>query len=510
MAGPHPSATLATNASSLRKKAFLIMSRSSTVTPGKKNLESLEYADEIHAQMYLSALKEFGEVITLKDPKMELDEAAAQARRRGLDPIHLSFVPLQHTLTCRTAPNVVMAAWEYPDIPQQDFENTAQKSWRSSAESCDMIFVNGDFTATTLRQGDIANNIQTIPTPVPQEYFQLNQWIPDLKSRVSCRAFWPTNIDQKRAIRYASRTSAMRDGYQFFTESLRALGKWSLGPTGYRHTRQALADWSREYRRKKSEASNVMKLNFPYSSELCLSGVVYTSVVDPEDESKNWRDAMNAYLLSLADCEDATLVLNLVTRNREAVKRVIQFYQDREFDHRCKIAFVIGSLSPETMLQLTQATTFFLQSTKSERVCVPLIRFLAAGRPAISPCHSAIQGYFNDSMGWVIDSSNEPTHWPHDSRVRLRTSCARIHWPSCVEAIRASYDVAKTNFHQYVRLAEACRTTTYKQCSHQSVTNALRSALMELEAQQSGGNQTARPMLLKFDQRQVAPTTRAA
>jgi hypothetical protein len=510
MAGPFPSANQSKQIPSLRKKAFLITSRSSTVTAGKKNLESLEYADEIHAQMHFAALNEFGEVITLKDPKMELDEAAAQARRRGLDPIHLSFVPLQHTLVCRTAPNVVVAAWEYPDIPEHDFENTAQKNWWTAANSCDMIFVNGDFTATTLRQGNIASNIKTVSTPVSQEYFQLNSWIPDLKSRVSCRAYWPTNIDHKRTIRYASRTAAMRDSCHFLNESMRAFGKWTLGPSGYRQVKQTISDWSREYRRKKSASSNVMRLDFPHTSELSLSGIVYTCIVDPEDDRKNWRDALNAYLLSLADCEDATLVFNVSTRSREAAKRVIKFYQDREFDHKSKVAFVIGSLSPDTMLQLTQATTYFLQCTKAERVCAPMVNFLAAGRPAISPCHSAIQDYFNSDMGWVVDSSEEPAHWPHDSRDRIRTTCARINWPSCVESLRASYDLAKQNYHQYVRLAEACRTSTYSRCSHQAVTESLRSALLELEQRQQHGHLEHRPMLLKFDQRQNLRKTHAA
>ena len=52
------------------------------------------------------------------------------------------------------------------------------------------------------------------------------------------------------------------------------------------------------------------------------------------------------------------------------------------------------------------------------------MNYLAAGRPGISPSHTAIADYFDSEVGLVVESHPEPWPWPQDSRLRWRSTLA--------------------------------------------------------------------------------------
>ena len=208
-----------------------------------------------------------------------------------------------------------------------------------------------------------------------------------------------------------------------------------------------------------------------------LSGVVYTSILNPIDGRKNWHDLLTGFLLALGDREDATLVIKLICNDKSQVSRVLGYYMCRDIPHRCKLVVIPGYLSDEQMLQLAGASTYYLQTTKAEGNCLPLMNYLAAGRPGISPRHSAIADYFDDAIGFVVDSHPEPSAWPHDPRLRIRTSWGRIVWPSLVEQIRESYWTVKKDRAAYRAMGDRGRRNLFAWASPESIEPRLRSAL---------------------------------
>src|SRR5581483_7341707 len=93
----------------------------------------------------------------------------------------------------------------------------------------------------------------------------------------------------------------------------------------------------------------------PGTPTLDLSGVVYTSILNPYDPRKNWQDLLSAYLLALGECEDATLVIKLVVCPKlaaPAVNGIIGHYRGMNVRHRCKLAFVTEYLSDAQMVEL--------------------------------------------------------------------------------------------------------------------------------------------------------------
>ena len=105
------------------------------------------------------------------------------------------------------------------------------------------------------------------------------------------------------------------------------------------------------------------------------------------------------------------------------------------------------------------------------------MNYLAAGRPAVSPCHSAIEDYFDEEVGFVVDSHAEPAAFPHDPELRCRTTWARIVWPSLVKQIRASYELAKSDPASYQAMAGKARARMQGWASMDQVGQRLNVAL---------------------------------
>src|SRR5262249_12109020 len=130
---------------------------------------------------------------------------------------------------------------------------------------------------------------------------------------------------------------------------------------------------------------------FPPQPLLELSGVVYTTILNPCDKRKNWSDLLSGFLLALRDREDVQLVVKLVVSpdgEAEALAEVLAGYRDVGISHRCRLAFVTAYLSDEQLVRLTEASSYYLNTSHAEGSCLPLQNFLAAGRPAVAPANT--------------------------------------------------------------------------------------------------------------------------
>ena len=129
-----------------------------------------------------------------------------------------------------------------------------------------------------------------------------------------------------------------------------------------------------------------------------------------------------------------------------------------------------------------RASTYYLTTTRAEGNCLPVMNYLAAGRPCISPCHTAISDYFSDDIGLTLPWHPEPATWPQDSRARIKTSWARLDWPALVQRLRASYLLAREDRRAYDALAERGQQCMQQRASVESVWTQLRAALESLES----------------------------
>jgi hypothetical protein len=428
------------------RRATLLTCYMTGATEGK-NLGIAGYSHDFVARLFGQMLERWGKVIPVPKPEQNLEAAIRDARAQGLDPVHLSVLPFQDVCLARTAPNIVMPAWEFPDVPDHGFDDNPQNDWPATADRCDLVLVSGPFTEQALRKGNAKVPIRTVQVPTPNDYFSIPEWEASQTKRVDCPAYvFPQPLKAP-----LNAKQLFSKGCEYVTSKLR--GGRQKPPLMPQHTS---------------------------TLPLELSGIVYTSVFNPMDGRKNWKDLLTGFLYALGDRKDATLVLKLITKNASAVKEVVEFYQHRDIPHCCKVVVICDFLAEDQMCRLAEASTYYLQTTKAEGNCLPLMNFLAAGRPGISPDHSAMSDYFDESVGFVIESHPEPAPWPHEKRLRYRSTWGRLVWPSIVDQIRESYHLAKERPEQYADMAERCRTKMHGWAGFEAVWQRLHGALEAL------------------------------
>ncbi len=315
------------------------------------------------------------------------------------------------------------------------------------------MLVGGPFTANALNAAGVTTPIRIVPVPTPETYFHIPQWQSDFRETLDCSPYIFDATDARPfALGDRPRTARERLMATFRTIGLRTyrrvFKRWlprRIAPMITAILRSAISAWQEQFLPPRS------------AQGLELGGIVYTSIFNPNDGRKNWEDMITAFLYALRGCADATLVLKLISSTPQAIHRVISFYRRLDVSHRCRLVLIPDFLSEADMMKLARASTYYLTTTRAEGNCLPLMNYLAAGRPGVSPAHTAIADYFDSGVGFVVQSHPEPCAWPQDSRLRWRSMWHRLVWPSLVEQIRRSYHVAKQDRAAYESLAVAAR-----------------------------------------------------
>jgi hypothetical protein len=445
--------------------------------PDGRNLGAPGYSHEFVARLFRPLLAEWGRVTDIKDPRRHLAAAVADCRRRGVTPVHFSVLPFQDVCLAADAVNVVMPAWEFPDVPDHEFDGNPQNNWPATANQADLVLVSGPFTAAALARRGTTTPMRIVPVPTPSRYFDLPARPPEASHRIGC---WAYAFDGGEAFtRDAARSGEPVRRIKRLEKPVKKLTRAVLGRRRYERLSRFLKD-TRHAQRQQGLPPHLGDLPFPYTDDLVVSGVVYTSIFNPDDGRKNWEDLLTAAILALADRDDATIVFKLIAKNRDSVRRVIEHYSGRGLRHRCRVVFICSFLDDEQMDRLCGATTYYVHATRAEGNCLPLMNYLAAGRPGISPCHSSMGDYFGPDSGFVVASHPEPAAWPHDRRLRLTTTWGRIVWTSLRDQIAASYRLAKDKPHEYAALSHHCRGNMRAWASPEAVAVRLADALRVL------------------------------
>lgn len=173
-----------------------------------------------------------------------------------------------------------------------------------------------------------------------------------------------------------------------------------------------------------------------------LGGIVYTSVLNPADGRKNWLDIITAYCWAFRDNPDVTLVLKMIKGDSQSYRHELFITLAQLAPFKCRIVTLDGYLEDEDYAGLIEATTYYVNASNTEGLCLPLMEFMALGKPAIAPRHTAMADYIDPSAAFIVESSPEHNVWPNDPRQRFTTMRERIHWGTLVTAYEDSYRVA--------------------------------------------------------------------
>jgi glycosyltransferase involved in cell wall biosynthesis len=210
-----------------------------------------------------------------------------------------------------------------------------------------------------------------------------------------------------------------------------------------------------------------------------LSGIVYTSVLNPKDGRKNWADILTAFCHALGDREDATLVLKMTHFSAAAYLEELLGLLAAIGPVRARILILHGFLAPDEYRQLVAATAWYVNASRGEGLCLPLMEFMASGVPAIAPDHTAMADYCDASSTLVVRSSREPTRWPNDPAARYRTRRYRIDWQSLADRFRESYAMATADSVRHGTMAAAATAAVGRYAAPERIEGLLAGHLRE-------------------------------
>jgi glycosyltransferase involved in cell wall biosynthesis len=467
-------------------RSLLVAGYGSGATTGR-NLGSPGYSYDFVVQLFAPLFQNCGEFELVENPEAGLLDRVNAARQRGLNPIFLCFRGLHDVVLTDQAPTLVVPAWEFPDVPDHVFAGNPRNNWVQVANDSAGMIVHGEFTRDAFVRSGVRAPISVVAVPTPTAYFETPAWDGSQNIRIERSAIILEGCGQPKHIipMNSAGPSHPRPGEaepRVMRRDLRTAARGIAKETYKRVVRPLLPAWidagiTAGARAALMELFRLGNDGWTVQPRVDLSGVVYTSIFNPADGRKNWEDLLSAFLIGLQDCADATLVLKLIGRDRRRANPILAQYQRMKLPHRCRVVIITDYMSDDEMLELTRASTYYVTSTRAEGNCLPLMNYLAAGRPAVSPCHTAIADYFNEEMGLVVESHPEPCAWPHDPLLRTRTTWQRLVWPSLVEAFRESYRVARRDTSRYEGFVSAARAMSWQRHHPTRVLPQLHAAL---------------------------------
>ena len=380
-----------------------------------------EYSYWFVRKAFAPLLERFGAVVPLTSPVEDADRIFWSARAQGQACVFLSFSAPHQTPTGLTCPTVPVFAWEYDTIPNEAWDDEPQNDWREVLRRTPAAITHSRFSVHAVRRALGSDYpIWSIPAPVADRQ-------PGLETTA---AGWRERIDLEVS------DAVVFDSWAIDL-SLFADGSGERGARAMQSLKVAMRGSGRKSRR------------------IELGGVVYTTVLNPVDGRKNWADMAGAFTYAFREEPHATLILKTTHRDMHAAVTPMLQHLARLGRFRCRILIVHGMLSGFEYQRLIEASSYAVNTSHGEGQCLPLMEFMAAGRPAVTPRHTAMLDYVSQDNAFVVADHHRPASWPHDVRDVNRCLRHQIEFADLVRRYRESFAVARDQPQQYAAMSRA-------------------------------------------------------
>lgn len=386
-----------------------------------------EYSYRFVLDAFRPALAALGDTIVVAHPS---DAEAVHAAGQG-GCVLLSFAPPHLTPLGLACPVVPVIAWEFSTIPDEPWEDEPRHDWCHVLAQTGRAIALSSYTADVVRRAMGAGyQVAAIPAPVWDRFAALGQ-------------AWPAQpMVAERMLRMPhivvdSAAYTFRPGAPIPDIAPPCLDGTPVG----------------------------------------IGGVVYAAVLSPADGRKNWRDLLTGFCWAFRDTPDATLALKMVQTDLATWIWSALLLLGQLSPFRCRVVIFDGYLDDAAYEAFVASASYYVNTSHGEGLCLPLMEFMAAGRPAIAPDHTAMADYVDSSCAFVLRSDIEPTIWPHHPGQGFRTLRHRLEIDSLIAAYRDSYRVAKGNPRRYAAMGRAASERVRQHAALAVVQAKLRRAL---------------------------------
>lgn len=438
-----------------------------------------EYSYFFLLKDFLPALEQLGTVISVKSVE-EIDSLYREYRAAGEQVVFLSFSPPHQTPLNLDCPTVSVFAWEFDSLPSLTPEEAAQAApgdwhsdprndWRHVFERiAGTIATSREAAALVERCGAGRFPVIALPAPIWARF-----------DGVCPAQGWPLEVGRRR-FQFAGQVIDSRE-LKLDPESV-AHRPYSEAK---RISKALLQGWWHEVRLPKARPGMTEPEEpAPAVRPIEVDGIVYTSVLNPADGRKNWVELLSAFCWAFRDVENATLVLKMTHNDIDLYRGTLLNLLARLSPFRCRVLALHGFLDDSQYLQLIQASTYYVNASSGEGLCIPLMEFLCCGKPAIAPAHTAMADYLSSDFAFIVDSCLQLTDWPHDPTGMHLTHSHRLNWESLMQAYRTSHAVAG-EAQRYQALSHHALEHLREFCSLSRVTTELGAFLQRAAAVQT-------------------------
>lgn len=399
-----------------------------------------EYSYAFVRQAFARVLAKLGTVHDAPDAATA-DRLLSEIEARGESAALLCFAPPHRVLAATRCPVVPVVAWEFPTIPVASSADDPRADWRLGLRQCGRAIALSQFAADAIRGAmGAAFPVAAIPTPSWDRFSPL---------------YRPGGAPTPQTVRI--------DGFVYDSRG-------------------------RDY-------AAAAPIPFPpeptefgaFEGVVALDGIVFTSIFSPHDNRKNWKELLIAFVDGLRDRADATIVLKMIAtdpaiwwwRVHDALNGMAPF--------ACRVVVLHGFLADADFEALIAATHWIVNASSAEGLCMPLIEYMSAGKPAISPRHTAMVDYVTPANALVVDSTEEPCGFPHEEGGEWSTTRHRIAFDALAGAFANGYRIARDLPDDYAHRAAAAHDAMREFCSEAVVAAQLDSFLgLNLSAQNAG------------------------
>ncbi len=393
---------------------------------------------------FAACLASLGKVTIVDEPGHNINALNAANLGRGENSVLLFFGPLAETPVGLSCPVVPVLAWAYPD-PMPPTTAGADPAL-NALRRCGRAIALSDLAAQAIRSAvGEPFTLASIAPPVWDRVPQLH--LTPLPARGG-----PTTFSTK--------------GLVFDTRTDDVVGQ--------------LRNGAEPAARKPGDLLTTLKLDgVVFTSE--MAGVVFPSEISAEEGLKNWLDLVSAFLAAFREIRGATLVLDLgpdpvFWRDRlaNAISRAPSFV--------CRVILLHGGLEPTERQKLIGATHWVVNPSSAEAECRSQIEFMCAGRPSITPIHSAMLDFINADNALVVHSDEDFGEWPNEPHLPMTAVRHRIYWSALSTSLFEGYRVVTEEWDRFTAMSVAARSAVRELTSDRTIAAKLQAFFAQDDA----------------------------
>ena len=414
----------------------------------REGLGAAEYSYWFVRKAFQPILERFGIVIPVTDPDREVEPIYQSARRHGTQCVLFSFNPPRYTPMRLSCPVVPVFAWEFDRIPDESWNDNPQEDWRIPLRHSGLAITHSSAAARAVHdQVGKEYPIWVIPAPM-----------------------------FARGAAHRATIAGFRRGSEVVLDGGVGIEIGAIDPDLF-GAANPVSKGERALRVLHYVADQPGRA----PQRLRLDGVVYTAVFNPGDGRKDWAQMVGGFVWAFRNEPSAILILKLTMADIVDAADAVLRHISRLGRFGCRIIIIHGLLSEQAYAALIDATSFTINTSQGEGQCLPLMEFMAAGRPAVAPRHTSMLDYVDDTSSFVIASHLRPGTWPHDERQARRCLRHQIEFDSLVHRLRESFAVARDDPGRYARMSAAAAAAQERYCSEEIVTTRLAAVFAHLD-----------------------------